>query len=93
MVIRRAMLVAPAQAPARRTPATPQVARRRQSCIREITQTWDVYKYRDTRRFVAGQKVTVYSPDMPTRDFLVEFYPGLRLKISEDELEQFTKEI
>ena len=92
MVIRRSVLGAQPQAHRTPVPAN-SISRRRQSAIREITQTWEVSKYREKRKFVVGQRVTVFSPDMPTREFLVEFYPGLRLKISEEDLEQFTKEV
>lgn len=92
MVIRRTA-VAVAPIPARRTPSAAAPMQRRQSCIREVTQSWEISKYRQKRKFTAGMRVTIYNPDANSREFLVEFYPGLRLFIHENELDQFTKEI
>lgn len=67
--------------------------RRREFCMREVTKLWDLNKYRSKWTFDAGWKVKVFSPDKMGKEFLVEFYPGLRLVIPEDALEEFTKEV
>lgn len=86
MVIRRAAL-APVSRPA---PVQP---RRRAQASREVTVKWEVSKYRSTWMFLPGHKVTVFQPDSALRNLLVEFHPGLRLLVSDDDLQQFTKEV
>lgn len=86
MVIRRAAVI-----PASRTPTIQ--GRRRSQATREVTVKWEVSKYRSTWMFLPGHKVTVFQPDSALRSLLVEFHPGLRLVISDDDLQQFTKEV
>ncbi len=67
--------------------------RRRQEAVREVTVKWEVSKYRSTWMFLPGHRVTVFQPDSALRNLLVEFRPGLRLIVSDDDLQEFTKEV